>query len=319
MERGTIFAVQQLFIGHPAEHPTTNNPFMRSPLLTAVTFLASVSSFAQYGTFTAAAVKAAKPATLVVVLDAGDSPYNRTITNAVKSEWKFNAAYEFVTVAELGTQPLSPEKIYLLKTVKVDPVKYEATFLTLVQGWKQKKGEVLQQRNNAFTTIPQERELAFILIDPKAINELHMDAMLTIYVKHLQDYLKLVEGGKIIDMATADRTYAGRNRLIRDGELVLAQEHLDKSLPDLAKVKESYMAPCAVVPASMLITAVQAQEPTRVVTDVVLTGENKNKHCFKRMFNAGTGELMYLRDDAAIFGKKEGILTEDLNTVQRAR
>ncbi|MEO8589883.1 MAG: hypothetical protein ABI432_10970 [Flavobacteriales bacterium] len=292
---------------------------MRSILPAAIALLTVISANAQYGSFSAAAVKAAKPATLVVVLDAGDSPYNRTITNAVKAEWKFNPAYEFITVAELGTQPLSPEKVYLLKTSKVDPVKYEGTFLTLIQGWKQKKGEVLQQKNNAFTTIAQEHELAFILIDPKAINERNMDAMLTVYIKHLQDYLKMVEGGKIIDMATADRTYASRTRLIRDGELVLAQEHLDKSLPDVAKVKESYTAPVAVVPASMLITAVQAQERTRTVSDVVMTGENKNKHCFKRLFNAGTGELMYLRDDAAIFGKKEGFITEDLNTVQRAR
>ncbi|HMC96832.1 MAG TPA: hypothetical protein VKG92_04225 [Flavobacteriales bacterium] len=292
---------------------------MRCLLSASLLVLSVITASAQYGTFSAAAVKAAKPATLVVVLDAGDSPYNRTITNAVKGEWKFNPAYEFVTVAELGTQPLSPEKVYLLKTSKVDPVKFEGTFLTLVQGWKQKKGEVLQQKNNAFTTIPQERELAFILIDPLAINERHMDAMLMVYIKHLQDYLKLVEGGKIIDKATADRVYSGRTRLVRDTELVLATEHVDKSLPDVAKIKESYTSPCALVPASMLITAVQAQERTRTVSDVVITGDNKNKYCFKRLFNAGTGELMYLREDAAIFGKKEGFIDEDLNTVQRAR
>jgi len=292
---------------------------MRSILSASLALLSILTATAQYGTFDPAAVKAAKPATLVVVLDAGDSPYNRTVTNAVKSEWKFNSAYEFVTVAELGMQPLAPEKIYLLKTAKMDPVKFEGTFLTLVQGWKQKKGETLQQKNNAFTTIPSERELAFLLIDPLAINEGQMDAMLTIYVKHLQDYLNLVEGGKIIDKATADRTYAARTRLVRDTELVLATEHVDKSLPDLATIKESYLSPVALVPASMLITAVQAQERTRTVSDVVITGEHKNKHCFKRLFNAGTGELMYLRDDAAIFGKKEGIIGEDLNTVQRAR
>lgn len=291
---------------------------MRS-ILSASLVSFSLIAGAQYGTFDASAVKAAKPATLVVVLDAGDSPYNRSIMNAVKSEWKFNPAYEFVSVAELGMQPIAADKVYLLKTSKVDPEKFEGTFLTIVQGWKQKKGETLQQTGNAFTSIPQERELAFIMIDPRAINELQRDAMLTIYIKHLQDYLKLVEGGKITDKATADRTYSSRTRLIRDGELVLATEHLDKSLPDLAKVKENYTAPVMVVSASKVIEAVQAQERTRTVSDVVLTGDHKNKHCFKRLFNAGTGELMYLRDDAAIFGKKEGFIDEDLKAVARAR
>jgi hypothetical protein len=198
-------------------------------------------------------------------------------------------------------------------------VKFEGTFLTLVQGWKQKKGEVLQQKNNAFTSIPQERELAFIMVDPKAINELQRDAMLMIYIKHLQDYLKLVEGGKITDKATADRTYDSRTRLIRDGELMLATEHMDKSLPDMAKIKENYAASVTLVPASQVMSAVQSQERTRTVSDVVLTGDHKNKHCFKRLFNAGTGELMYQRDDAAIFGKKEGFIDEDLKTVARAR
>ena len=170
---------------------------MRSTLLLSLAFLLSFTLKAQYGTFDAAGVKAAKATTMIVVLDAGDSPYNRTIMNAVKSEWKFTAAYEFVTVAELGAMPIDPTKTYLLKTAKVDPVKYEATFLTLVRGWKQKKGEPLQQKNNAFTSIASENELAFIMIDPKAINEQNMAPMLTIYIKHLQDYLKLVEAGKI--------------------------------------------------------------------------------------------------------------------------
>ena len=37
------------------------------------------------------------------------------------------------------------------------------------------------------------------------------------------------------------------------------------------------------------------------------------------VFNAGTGELMYLSDDAAIFGKKEGFIEEDLKALERAR
>lgn len=287
--------------------------------LAIAALLATTSLHAQYGTFNAGAVKAAKATKTVVVLDAGDAPYNRTIIETAKANWKFTSELEFVSTAELAAQPVSPDRIYLLKTRKTDPVKFDATFLTLVKGWKPKKGEVLAQTNNEFTGIPTEHELAFIQIDTKAINEKGLARLLDVYVKHLQNYLALVEGGKITDKTTADRLYASRNRLVRDMEFWLAQEHADKSLPDAAKVKEYYSAPCQVMALSQLASALEKQDKNITISDVVMTGDHKNKHCFKRVFNVGTGELMYLRDDASIFGKKEGFLDEDLKTLERAR
>lgn len=287
-------------------------------LAIAALLVASFSN-AQYGTFDANAVKAAKATKTVVVLDAGDSPYNRTLIESMKSHWKLTGALEFVTTAELATQPISPDRTYLLKTRKTDPVKYEGTFLTLVQGWKPKKGEVLAQTANEFTGIPAERELAYIQIDSKAINEKGLSHLLDVYVKHLQNYLAVVEGGKVTDKTTADRLYASRNRIVRDTELWLAQEHADKSLPDAAAVKGAYTAPCQVMALSQLAGALEKQDKSITISDVIITGVSRNKHCFKRIFNAGSGELMYIRDDAAIFGKKEGFLDEDLKTLERAR
>lgn len=292
---------------------------MQLRALAIATLLSITTLHAQYGSFNASAVKAAKATKTVVVLDAGDSPYNRTIIESAKSNWKFTPEIEFVTTAELAAQPISPDRIYLLKTRKADPVKFDATFLALVKGWKPKKGEVLAQTNNEFTSIPAEQELAFIQVDPQMMNDKGMARLLDVYMKHLQNYLSLVEGGKITDKTTADRLYATRNRLVRDTELWLAQEHADKSLPDAAKVKEFYTAPCQVMALSQLASALEKQDKNITISDVVMTGDHKNKHCFKRVFNVGTGELMYLRDDASIFGKKEGFLVEDLKVLDRAR
>ena len=272
----------------------------------------------QYGTFDAPAVKAARSATTVVVLDNGDSPYNRTVMEAMKSHWKFTSEMDFVNVGDLATMPIDPARIYVLKSVKVDPVKFEGTFLTVMKGWKQKKGDALQTKENGFTNVPAEQELASILIDPRAINENLNTAMLHVYVKHLQDYLKNVESGKITDKATADRLYASRTRLVRDSELLIAKEHLDKNVA-VDAVKENYSAPVQLVPQTEVMAAVSAQDKGRCVSDVVLTGDYKTKHCFKRIFNAGSGELMYLGDDQALAGKKEGFIVTDLTNVARAR
>ncbi|MBX2973815.1 MAG: hypothetical protein KF797_11990 [Flavobacteriales bacterium] len=292
---------------------------MQLRALAIATLLATTTLHAQYGTFDAGTVKAAKATKTVVVLDAGDSPYNRTMIESAKSGWKFTGEVEFVSTAELAAQPIAPDRIYLLKTRKTDPVKFDATFLTLVKGWKPKKGEVLAQTANEFTGIPAEHELAFIQIDTKAINEKGLARLIDVYLKHMQNYLSLVEGGKITDKTTADRLYASRNRHVRDTELWLAQEHADKSLPDAAKVKEFYTAPCQVMALSQLPSALEKQDKGITISDVVMTGDHKNKHCFKRVFNVGTGELMYMRDDASIFGKKEGFIDEDLKTLERAR
>ena len=108
-------------------------------LLPTLATLITITATAQYGTFNSATVKAARTTKAVVVLDAGDSPYNRAVMNAMKSGWKFTTAMEFVSTAELAAQPISPDRIYLLKITKTDPVKFQATFLTLVKGWKPKK------------------------------------------------------------------------------------------------------------------------------------------------------------------------------------
>lgn len=281
--------------------------------------LFTLNSQAQYGTFDAKAVSAAKANTTLVVLDDGDSPYNRTILDAVKAHWKFGS-YDIIRASELATAPLSADRNYLLKTHKVDPDKYGATFLTLCKGWKQKKGEALVVENNAVTNLPAEHELAFLLIDPAAMAETNTSSFLNVYVKNLQDYLKQVENGKITDKTTADRLYTGRHRLMRDGlEIWMAAPHLDKSLPDAGAVKAVYQHDLQVKELAQLASAAAEGKSGVAITDVVLTGDHKNKWAFKRIFNANTGELMYQRDEAAVYGKKEGFLDEDLKTVERAR
>ena len=289
--------------------------------LTAFAALLACTLTAQYGTVEAKAVTTAQALTTLVVLDNGDSPFNRAIMDAVKSHWKFTGSYDFIHVRDLAVAPLAVDKIYLMKTVVNDPERHQMTFVSLVQGWKQKKGETMEAgADGAFTTIPGDRVLASIQCDPQWLADHKATAMYVIYMKHLQDFLKQVEAGKVIDKATADRLYQGRNRVLRDDmNLMIAADHLDKSLPDLAAVKAHYTHEVQVGSLAACMEAVAAQDPAVAVTDVVLTGDHKTKWCFKRIFNAGTGELMYQRDEAALFGKKEGFLDEDLKQLERAR
>ncbi|MFZ1686243.1 MAG: hypothetical protein WAU70_02405 [Flavobacteriales bacterium] len=290
-------------------------------LLLPVALVLTIASTAQYGSFDKKAIATASTTTTMLVLDAGDTPYNRAIMDAMKAHWKFTGGYDVMSVTDMAMQPLDPLKTYLLKTWKVDPEKHGAFFLTLVQGWKQKKGEALQTQDNGFTNIPEAQEIAFLMIDPNTMAANNSSLLLDLYVKNIQDYLKQVEAGKFTDKSTADRFYASRNRLVRDNhELWLAKEDMDKSIPDAATVKVSYVkGTMQFVAKKQAVAAVEAQNKEVCISDVVMTGEHKTRHCFKRVFNAGTGELMYLADDAALFGKKEGFIEEDLLTLERSR
>lgn len=288
------------------------------PLLILTALAASTAVNAQYGTFDPKAVAAAKGSTTLILRDAADSPFNRDLMNAVKANWKFTSSTDFGTITDLSTTPVDPTKTYLMKVRKSDAEKHDATFLALVQGWKMKKGETLKVENNAVLNIPPGQELASIMIDAKLMDN-GGSAMLNVYVKNLQDYLKQVETGKIVDKATADRLYVSRNRFIKDMELWVAKGQLDKSLPDLGAVKETYTHEVKVMDYAQLMSAATQGQPNVTLADVVITGDYKTKWCFRRIFNASTGELMYQRDEAALFDKKMGFIKEDFRVLEQSR
>ena len=293
-----------------------NRPRMRSILFLAAA--AALPTVAQYGGFNASAAKTASTNTTLIVLDASNTGYNAAMTSAIKADWKFTGSVDFINTNDLATQPLDPTKNYLVKIKRSDKEKHDAVFIALIAGWKQKKGEALIVEDGAVTNVPATQELASIMVDVNVVNAAG-SAMVNVYVMHLQDYLKNVLAGKITDKATADRLYASRTRLVKEMDLLIAQEQLDKTVPDAAKAKETYTKKLEVVGVSRIMEAASKGESGVAISDVVLTGEYKTKWCFKRIFNANTGELVYLRDDAALFGKKEGFITEDLRMLEQSR
>lgn len=282
----------------------------------AAAALTSIS--AQYGTFDASVLKEASTRSTVVVLDDGTSGYNQAIMSAMKADWKFNGQVDFITLRDLGTQPLDPTRNYLLRIHRSDKEKHDAVFLALCKGWKQKKDEALVVEDGAVKNMPAAHELASIMIDPKVLGA-EGSALANVYVKHLQNYMKLVMGGKITDRTTADRLYDGRTKTVKEKELWIAAGHMDKTVPDVAAARETYTHTVEVVPFEQILEAVAAGKSGVAFSDVVITGADKTQWCFKRVFDAGTGELLYLRDDAALHGKKLGFISEDLRIIEQSR
>jgi len=106
---------------------------------------------------------------------------------------------------------------------------------------------------------------------------------------------------------------------VKEKELWVATGHMDKTVPDVATARETYTHSVEVVPFEQILEAVAAGKSGVAFSDVVITGADKTQWCFKRVFDAGTGELLYLRDDAALHGKKLGFIGEDLRIIEQSR
>lgn len=287
-------------------------------LACGLTAAAITSISAQYGTFDPAILKEASTRTTLVVLDDGNSGYNQAIMSAVKADWKFTGQVDFINLRDLGTQPLDPTKNYLVRIHRSDKEKHEAIFLALCKGWKQKKDEALVIEDGAVKNMPAAHELASIMIDNKLVSA-DGSVLVAIYVKHLQNFIKNVMGGKVTDRTTADRMYDARTKGVKERELWIATDHLDKTVPDVATARETYAHGIEVVPFQQMLEAIAAGKSEVAISDVVLTGTDKTQWCFKRVFDASTGELLYLRDDAALYGKKLGFISEDLRIIEQSR
>lgn len=102
-------------------------------------------------------------------------------------------------------------------------------------------------------------------------------------------------------------------------ELLVAKDQLDKSLADLDAIKETYKHVVQLTDYSKLMEAAAQAKPNVALADVAITGEYKTKWCFRRVFNASTGELMYQRDEAALYDKKMGFIKEDFRVLEQSR
>jgi len=290
---------------------------IRSTLLSSIFLTLATVSFAQYGAYDASMAKSVSNTELIVILENGNPVASAALKTAVEQFWT-KGDFTFSTPGDLAASGFLPGKTYLAHHIVQDPKRFEMNYLSLVQGWKMKKSQQVLSDGNGLMEVPADQVIASILFDPEAVNTTS-SPMMGIYVKHLQDYVDQVSKGKIRDQTTADRLYGSRTRMVKEGTLQLSKGHVDKTFPDEASVKEVFSSSYAIKNQGEVMELVQAPTKEINVADVVLTGEYKTKHCFKRVFNAATGELMYLADEPSLQGKKEGFLIDDMKSIARAR
>ena len=290
---------------------------MFKPALTAILAFTVILTQAQFGTYDPGLASTVSQKPLIVVLDNANSAYNAALKSAVEKHWTLGS-YSFSTLGDIGASGYLPDNNYLLHTAYTDPKTFEMHHVSVVAGWKMKKSQKVSTKGNAAADIPAEQVVAGILFDPDNVND-GAGFMMDLYVKHLQDYIDHASKGKIADRTAAIRLYESRTRFVKDGKLMFSTAHLDKTFPADAEVKEVFSSEYEKGELSALENSVTAPSRDVYVSDVVITGDYKTKHCFKRVFNTGTGEIVYLHDEPALHGKKEGFMLDDMKSIARSR
>jgi hypothetical protein len=108
--------------------------------------------------------------------------------------------------------------------------------------------------------------------------------------------------------------------LVKDMELWVAKEQLDKGLPDLAAIKATYTHQVKLMDAVQLMSAATQGTPGVCLADVVITGEYKTKWCFRRVFNASHGRAdVPARRGRPLSTRRWASSSEDFRILEQSR
>jgi hypothetical protein len=273
---------------------------MKKIILGVLMTLIAGFSFGQrefYGKDIATRLKSMK---LAVVLDGSDS-YNLKLKQAVEQNWKLSA-FEFVDERTYETLKLNPEYAFLVMT-QGTVNNLPTDFFTLAMGSKKKAEAPVVLKE--------------LIVDKEKISTSGA-AMIELYVKNMQIYVNAVLDGKISETASSSRFISTNTRLIKESKLLTLAKDIDKTITDPAKQQEFFKGEIKIVSQDEINEAIHNGDEVGIA-DVILTGERENRYCYKRVYLASTGALIYLQDTEALHGKKTGWLEADLKIFDRAR
>lgn len=238
--------------------------------------------------------------TLAAVMS-GSEAYQVQLKQAVEQNWKLSN-FEFVDEAGFEYLKGNPDYSFLyLAEGEVNGLPVD--MFTLAIGNKSKKEQPLVLKQ--------------LIVDKKKISR-DGAPMVHLYVKNIHAYVKAVEAGEAKDRTFAQRMISSKTyRLKEELPLMALETDFDATMTP-EKRNEVYRGEIKIVSQDAINDAI-LEEKDVAVADVVLSGERREMYCYKYIFDAATGALLYYQETEALHGKKQGFIENDLSSISKAR
>lgn len=239
--------------------------------------------------------------TKLAVVMSGSESYQAELKQAVENYWKLS---EFEFIDEQTFDNYKSDSDYSFLYVQMGEVNgYPTDFFTLAIGNKKKSEQPLILKE--------------LIVDKKKISG-EGSPMVRLYVQHIQRYIKAVEEGTITDETFSGRWVSNETYRLKEMPLIVREKDFDSTLDTEEKRTTFFKGELVAADQERINNAILDEEEAGVV-DVILTGERRNMYCYKRIYNAATGELLYSSDTESLYEKKQGLIQDDMKAIATAR
>lgn len=277
-------------------------------ILISVIFLAQIS-FSQKEVPTAEQLNLFKKSKTYFVLDASMmSRYNFKIKDVAKGIW--NNSFEFIKRSEFEEKRMSEsnsfvtfDKVWFTK----DKTKAEYYFLCLSLGGNYKNEKDMPQ----LCTVP----VSYVDVDEESYIY-----KLSAFLQILQDHIKMIENTSHVNKVNVIQQYNKNAFKIKEKELYVIKDELDKSINTESKFKTIYPYKFKFVSREILEDAIDNKlENVVFLHKVGPEGTQRKARCWKTIIDAETSELYYFNYHMISANKRDGLLEKDLKKISKAR
>ncbi|NQY67174.1 MAG: hypothetical protein HRT72_05555 [Flavobacteriales bacterium] len=290
-----------------------NKSIIKSVLLTATCILSfTVESWAQHGYIMKGDIDVLKRSKLYVVLDEGDSEYNKAIKQAVDKHWTLTK-FDYITVGQFDSYRKKSKTSFLVVLMDqyVNEYNKKAQLgpqLTLLLGENQpnitdyrKKlstimipGKFAKLKANEYNDL----KLSVYPLTQDARNEIGY--LMDSYVKMMINYVDMASANKgKLNPMKAVSLYNQNATKIQGKTLFVLKDDMEQSLQNMDRIKEVYNFGIKIVPQMAIEQSILSQSATvAFLYRMFYKSKSGMQRSYKIIIEAQGGSILYMKEDA---------------------
>ncbi len=283
---------------------------MKNTFLTFVLILVTSLAFSQKEVPTAEQIAQFEKSKTYFVLDGNMmSRYNFKIREVAKELWKATP-FDFITNAEYEEKRMSKDNSFVTFDqvwITKDKTKAEYNFLCLSIG-----GDFESQKD-----MPQ---LCTVPVSYVDVDEESYIYKLSAFIQIIQDHVKMIETTPTVNKVNVIHQYNKDAYLIKEKELYVIKDELDKDINTEDKFKNVYPYKFKFVTREELEDAIDNKMPNIVFLHKVgPEGTQRKARCWKTIIGTDDSRLYYFNYHMISSKKRDGLLAKDLKRIINTR